>query len=60
MKETFPQGGRPLFPKTVGILTLDPFGTQPKSKLPKADQLLHFCMSLFPTIDLLLSIQRFS
>ena len=33
------QQGRTIFPKTIGILTLDPFGTQPKSKLPKADQL---------------------
>jgi hypothetical protein len=45
------------FPKTIGILTLDPFRTQPKSKLPKADRLLHFCMSPFPTIEPILSIQ---
>jgi hypothetical protein len=56
LQEPFPQG-RTLFPKTIGTLTLDPFGAQPKSKLPKADQLLYFCMSPFLTIELLLSIQ---
>jgi hypothetical protein len=50
LNEPFPQG-RTLFPKTVGILTLDPFGTQPKSKLPKADQQLDFCMPPFPRIN---------
>jgi hypothetical protein len=59
LQEPFPQG-RTLFPKTIGILTLGPFGTQPKSKLPKADQLLHFCMSPCPTIKRLLRFKAFT
>ena len=34
---------RPVLPKTVGMLTLDPFETQPKSIFPHNDLLFHHC-----------------
>jgi hypothetical protein len=43
--------GPPLLLKAVGALTLDPFETQVKSKLPNSEELLHHCMfSTYPTL----------